>query len=242
MVVRAAAIAAVLVTPSGTRAQEAQTDADTERARVLFDEGLAFVDEGDYEQAADRFEQAYEIRPGTGVAFNLASSWVHLDRRADAAELLREVVDDPEASAQVRTMSEELLAEIEPQLGELTVHVEGEPEGAEVSVDDEPLPREEWGVARPVDPGTHEVASSRGGDRLSMETVEVEEGGASEVRLNVPAPAGSSGGSVADKWWFWAAIGGAVLGMVLIAAAVTSADDDDDGTMMRPGGMPLLSW
>ena len=91
---KAAYIANVLVMvlsaaiASGVKAQAN----DVALARQLFEQGIAFVDEEDWTQAADRFQRSLELRPSPIVAYNLGSALVELGRLVTREMLLEKVI------------------------------------------------------------------------------------------------------------------------------------------------------
>jgi len=211
-------------------------------ARSLFEEGLRFGQAEQWDQAADRFERAYELAPSAAIATNLASALIPLGQLVRASELLRESLESPSASAPVLRLAQSLLeTEVEPRLGYLTIHVAGPMEGVTVRRNDVEVPRAALGVSMPVDPGIQGIEAVRSGRPVAVEQVDVPEGQRVEVTLQVPARVPSpesvgtgafadepslldpqaddvGDGGIATRWWFWTAIG-----VVVAAAGVTVA-------------------
>jgi tetratricopeptide (TPR) repeat protein len=156
-----AAATAALVAVLGAGAHASAQD-DPERsalARSLFQEGVELARAERFEEAADRFRRAYEIRPAPAIAFNLASALTRLGRLVESTELLQQALRAPDLQPDLRSAVELQLREITPRVGRLTV---------------------------PIDPGAHVVLALRDGDEVAREDVAVAEGAPVEVTLAIP--------------------------------------------------------
>ncbi|MGE0787803.1 MAG: tetratricopeptide repeat protein [Sandaracinaceae bacterium] len=71
----------------------AQTD-DDERARLHFESGRSYFEEGAYERAQQEFEQAYALSPRTAMLFNLGTTYERLGRLSQAADAFQRYVDE----------------------------------------------------------------------------------------------------------------------------------------------------
>ncbi len=63
----------------------AEVDEKTERARTHLKAGVAYYDEGRYDDAAREMEAAYALKPLADLQYNLAQCYERLGRLADAA-------------------------------------------------------------------------------------------------------------------------------------------------------------
>lgn len=178
---------AALTLAVAPRPAAAQDEHASSAARALFQEGLRFVDAGQWGPARDRFRRALALRPSPLIAFNLATSCVHVGRLVEAMELFEQVRRDDLAPADARAASAREIAELRPRLGRLVVHVVGAPEGATVRVDGQVLPAALVDVATPVDPGPHAVDAQRDGESVTHAAADVPVGGTAELTLHVPA-------------------------------------------------------
>lgn len=176
-----------LFVPSSALAQEGGEER-TAAARALFERGMEFVDAGDFEQAADRFERSLELRFSPVVAYNLSIALVEAERYVEASERLREVIRAEEADAQLREAARAKLEEVMPHLGRLTVIVTGAADTVEVRRGGGVLADAVIGVAQPVDPGEHRVSIHRDGEELAARAVTVTAGGQATVELEAPEP------------------------------------------------------
>lgn len=139
------------------------SEPDVDQARQLFNEGLAFVEREDWVQAEDRFRRVLALRSSHVVSYNLASALTHLGRLVESAELLRAIGRDANADATTREAAAQLLSEIEPRIGSLTVRIAGDSEGIAVTLDDKPIEFSGPVQTLSVDPGEHRVAIQKAG-------------------------------------------------------------------------------
>ncbi|GAB5541041.1 MAG: tetratricopeptide repeat protein [Sandaracinaceae bacterium] len=157
---------------------------DEERARGLFEDGVAAGDEGDWATAVARFRASLALRASPVVAYNLASALVRVGRPEQARLQLDALLADSETDARVRQSARTLLEEVEAQLGRVRLEVESQPP-LQISVDGEPVdarPAVELHLA----PGTHAIeVSADDGTSLSLHT-EIRSGAREVLRL--PAP------------------------------------------------------
>lgn len=92
--------------PDPAAAQPAPgTPEATERARTLFEEGVALGDQRQWEPAAAKFREALVLRDAPAIRFNLGAALVELRQWDEAIDNLQRVVDDPEAPEDLRTRS-----------------------------------------------------------------------------------------------------------------------------------------
>jgi len=220
-------------------------------ARQLFRQGVDAVEQEDWEQGAYWFRRTLELRPSPAVAYNLAFALRHLGRFVEAMEHLQTVVSDPQAAGQVRRDAQVLLAEIEPLVGYLTVHVSG-PERFDVTMNGNAYPGGQIGSEHAVDPGDHTLTLLVQGRELATASVHVGEADHAEVSLAPETPTPrmvaetdserppglrpmdgaeepiDEEPSVLTAWWFWTGVGvvavGTVVAIVLIGSGGGTAD------------------
>lgn len=154
-----------------------------EEARQLFEQGLAHVEAAEWALAEQTFRRVLAIRSSPVVAYNLASALAQLGRLIESAELLRLVVRDPAVDAAIRDPAQQLLAQIEPRIGSLTVRVHGDTEGVILHLGDRMLGQGELVQAISVDPGLHVVFAEKNGERVAAEEVRV--GGDAPLKAEV---------------------------------------------------------
>lgn len=193
-------VLALLGLPAAARGEEstgAEGDTDesppefVQRARTLFGMGVDLVDSGEWDSAAERFEQALALHTAPTIRYNLAAVYVRLERHGEAAEQLQIAIDDEAISPELRTQAEELLSELTPELGRLRLTLDiAEEFGEDVQVllDGRVLNPEQ--LARPiwVDPGSHIVTASRESEELARLEVDAAIEGVDGATLVVAAP------------------------------------------------------
>jgi tetratricopeptide (TPR) repeat protein len=155
-------------------------------ARSLFHKGVAFFDQGEWEQASDHLQRSLALRPSSVVAYNLALALEPQQRLIEASELLRSVVRDTTAEDQLRQASEERLDQMVPKIGALKVRLEGDATGVSVTLDSKPLLPEAIGIEVPVDPGSHTVVVLRKDEKVVSRSETVAEGEKREMVLTIP--------------------------------------------------------
>lgn len=114
-----------LVVTSYAAADETPEPADAERAEALFQESRDAYLQGDFERSAALLEQAYELRPGPELLYNLARLRELQGRPAVALETYRRLLElHPESP---------LRTEAEAHIGELVVATAGSSEPTSVA-------------------------------------------------------------------------------------------------------------
>jgi hypothetical protein len=167
--------------------------------------------------------------------------------------LLRVVLRDPAVDSTTRDAAQQLLTEIEPRIGSLTIRVTGDASNTSLSVDDKPLELSAAVQAISVDPGLHRVMLQRDGAIVAQKEVRV--GGDASLQADVTleltpriapetavtrsasrpraAPimaeprdeAQADSDSLLTKWWLWAGVGAVVAtGVVVALVAMPSSE------------------
>jgi hypothetical protein len=181
-----AIVALVLLTAGGAHAQS-----DTAAAQALFDEAKALMAKGKNAEACPKLEESQRLDPGLGTLFNLAECHEKTGRIATAWSRYVEVAagarsagrPDAERVAQSRASA---LGSRLPKLV-LEVPAESSP-GLEVLRDDVRVGAAQYGVAIPVDPGSHRISARAPGRKAWEAIVTAVEGQQSTVRVPVLEP------------------------------------------------------
>ncbi|MGM0577847.1 MAG: PEGA domain-containing protein [Myxococcota bacterium] len=164
-----------------------QSDADRDKARALVEEGLRHARSGEYEEAAEAFEQAFKLYPHPEILHNLARAREELGELSNAWTLFRRALDmDPDYTfaEDARTR----IGDIEEKLKEThgLLKIRSTPSQIEVSVlrDGDALARHR---ATPVDlwvpEGDVELRGQKRGFRDAEVEVEVDAGEEEEVEM-----------------------------------------------------------
>ena len=244
------AIASLLAAPHAS----AQTEAQLERARVAFGEGVQLTAEERWAEAAARFREVIAVRATPQVRYNLAVALYHSGEIPEAADHLALVVDADELDRRTRRDARRMLDEALPQLARLTIRIVGDEGGAIVLLDDREIGLDRIGTPISVMPGAHRVALRRGARVVGRREVSVAQGESAEVSLAPAAVAsieaepdpidreiltreeqpGGSGGDVTGEWWFWTAIGAGAVVVAAVVVGVAVASSDTGGGQMPP--------
>ena len=125
-----------------------------------------------------------ESGPWTFVkADELPTAFAQIPPASDIGGLRTSVAGTPEADDAVREDASARLAEVRTRLGHLRVDVNGELGEAVVTVDGEPWP--DLGIFVASDPGIREVRLMRGAEVVDSEDADVPEAGNATVQLEV---------------------------------------------------------
>lgn len=124
-------------TPSALAQSEPRASAnetsDAERARTLFDEGVALAESGRIDEALVRFEEAFNLSPRASVAYNIAFILFSQGRPRAALDALNRADPFP-MTAEERASIAALRERLRPVLA--TVLVTVEPRAATVCIDE----------------------------------------------------------------------------------------------------------
>jgi hypothetical protein len=177
---------ALLVFGLSVKSAYAQS-ATSSAAIALFDEGVRLMEQGQYAEACPKLARSQDLSPNGGTllalaechskAGHVASSWVayrELAARARAA-----------GKADAERRANDAARDLEARLSWLTVNVAEEVEGLEVKRDGQVLPKAEWRIAVPIDPGKHTVEAKAPG-RVRFATEVVVEGERQKPVVEIP--------------------------------------------------------
>ena len=182
-----AAMILALASPAG-----AQSATDKAAAEALFEQAHALANAAKYAEACPKFAESLRLEPGLGTMLWLAdcyenngqtaSAWAQFKEAAAAAALRR---DGRERIARARA------AALEEKLSRLTVTVSPEAtlDTLVVQRDAATIPKAQWGVPLPVDPGEHTVRASAPGHVPWTSTLVVERAASATVTVPVLDPA-----------------------------------------------------
>ncbi len=156
-----------LALPIGNPSMAFAANEDRAMAIELFERGRSLAKDGDYAAALAQFQAAAKVMHTFGILLNVAECQEKLGRTASAWAAWREARavaadahrPDDEAMAAARE------ALLEPELPRMTIVVpkEADVAGLEVKRDGGVVPREAWGAATAIDPGTHTIEASAPG-------------------------------------------------------------------------------
>lgn len=137
-------------------------------AQALFDEGKRFMTAGDIDKACDRFERSQALEPAGGTLLHLAACREQQGNTATAWDLFNQALSAARASQRKdrEQVAAEHIAALEPKLVRVRIVVSAQAKGiAHLAIrrDGKAIDNAAWGVAAPIDPGTHEISASAPG-------------------------------------------------------------------------------
>lgn len=185
-----APLLAVLHVPAAALA-EPPPARDAAAAEVLFRDGLAARDKGDWATACLKLDASMSLDPSPSTLINiarcnehegkLATAWAQLQR---ALELNRETAG-AQRKKDLDDYARGFIAGIEPRLPRLTIVVRERPAGLRVTRGGVEIPLGALGTALPANPGTQEIEATAPGRAPARQTVTLVEGKAATVELVV---------------------------------------------------------
>ncbi len=137
-----------------------QDDPITKQARARFQEGIAFYDKGQYENARASFLQAYALKKHPAVLLNLAQSSLKGGHPLEAAKYFQQyMAESTTATPDQRKDAERGLAEARQKLGRIEIVA---PSGTEVTLDEGTrLGTAPFSDPVDVEPGSHTLKSPK---------------------------------------------------------------------------------
>jgi len=164
------------------------TAQETEDPEVLFKRGRSLAAAGKCADALPLFRRSHAASPAVGTLLNIADCEEEIGRTASAksafeqAQVLADELGDGKRSGYARKRLEQLI----PRLSRLRVVVRAPAEALGLTLDGQPLPRDAWGRAIPLDPGLHQVVAGAEGYHDYEAEVRLEDPGTT-LQLEVPA-------------------------------------------------------
>jgi tetratricopeptide (TPR) repeat protein len=183
-------VAGSTIVPGTKRAKDA--------AQTLVTEGVALVEQKEYQLALDRFVAAYDLYPSPKLLLNMASTLREMGRTSDAADMYQAFIEAPDTNAEFVGEAKGILNGLDEQLFVLMVRVT--PRGADVQLDGGPwVSVGEKRMMVRLKPGIHMVRARRHGFAIEELTINAFEGEKNDLELVLkvpvdgPAPASGTG-------------------------------------------------
>lgn len=137
------------------RASYAQNPA---AAEALFEQARAAMAAGSFDIACARFRDSDKLDPAVGTRFNLADCEERRGHVATAWSLFRGVLSELAQDDDRRPIAEQRARTLEPRVPYLRMQPGADtPAGVHVRIDGVELGEGSFGLALPMDPGTHEL-------------------------------------------------------------------------------------
>lgn len=264
---RIAALAVCGLATIASRAEAQSPDARTGAlAQVLFDEAVALMAAGHFDEACPKLAESQRLDPAGGTLLNLASCLENQGQLASAyatyADALGAAVRDGRKDREA--LVRERLAAIQPRIPRLELRVAGATPGLEIKLDGTKLGATSWRSALPMDAGSHTLEASAPGHAPWTHPFVVTADSA-RVTIDVPALAalpaappprattpppspgaapGSDGRPLATGLWIGggvAAAAGLVVGAVALASKGVSDDHCPTPTTCDAEGVRAMS-
>ncbi|WP_437992980.1 PEGA domain-containing protein [Sorangium sp. So ce145] len=179
-----------------TAAAAGETDALTDKARQLYEEGRQAAAAGKWADAHASFLAAWAIKPHYQIASNLGVACLKLGKYRDAAEYLsRYLREAPATKVNERQNAEASLKEALAKVASVTVQVT--PAGAEVTVDGAVVGKAPLADRVFLAPGEHEIGAKLEGYAPATHPIAAVAGRAETVAVQLErVPSAQIGGSV----------------------------------------------
>ena len=176
---RRCAPSALLLLSGLTLSSQARADhraEDKATAQVLFDQGRAAVKQGNFSEACPKFAESQRLDPGIGTLLWLGDCYENVGQTATAWATFKEAA----AAAKLQHDNREQVArdrinKLEPTLPHVTILVREETAIPKLEIlrDGVPVGTAQWGIAVPVDPGTHTIVARAPGRQDWSQTIQV---------------------------------------------------------------------
>jgi hypothetical protein len=133
-------------------------------ATALFNDARRLANEHQYAQACPKFAESERLAPSGGTLLNLAECYEHTGQTASAWAAWNDAAARANAAGKAGAEKSALAraAALESKLSKLTIALEPESDvpGLSVKRDGVPVGHGEFGVALPIDPGSHLIEAS----------------------------------------------------------------------------------
>ena len=180
------AVVALVAVPHVALAADPPKSDPTAAAHTLFYEGRTLMQQNRFAEACAKLEESMRLGPGLGTQFNLADCHEHLGKVSSAWAGFMSVAAAAKAANQPdrEKLARKRAQALEGRLPKLVIEVNGAPAGLEVKRDGIEVGYPAWGMALPVDPGTHRITATAAGKGTWETTVATTEG--KTARVSVP--------------------------------------------------------
>ncbi len=192
----------VLSAASPAHAQQPTTEeARRSAARVLFNDGLALQEKGEYARALEKFEGANKYFPAPTITLHMAQCQANLGKLVEAAETYRVLERTPKQDnwppqfLQAKEQGRAELAQVDARTPKLLIDVDPHPPGIRLQFDGAEFDPVFLGVSRPVNPGKHRIVAFAPGFATADQAVDIAEK-ESKKQLVKLAASGAGGGAV----------------------------------------------
>ncbi len=170
----------------------AQSDEERANARALADQGVQAFSEGRWQDTVDLFDRAEALIDAPTHLLYSARAHAKLHHYVKARELYLHITREqlapnaPHAFVNAQASAAQELKDVEPHIGQLTISLHGpDPKLAKVTLDGSPMHSALIGVARPIDPGMHQVRAEAPGFAAQTKQISIDDAGKASVLLEL---------------------------------------------------------
>jgi hypothetical protein len=211
----------------------------------------------DFAAACPKFKESYDLDAGDGTLLNLADCYEKQGKPALAWTTFKDalVAAERDGNQSRIDFAKTHIAALEQSLSYVTVAVPDDARvpGLAVTVDGTALGAAAWGVALPVDPGTHVVRAEASGRQPFERSVDIAASGSQREFVNVPVlatvpggtevapgtePKAAHGSTVRTIGWITGGVGVVALGVGSVFGVKAFSDWDDRNQACKGGCTP----
>jgi tetratricopeptide (TPR) repeat protein len=165
------------------------TPAFADKAEELFKQAKKLMAEKKYAEACPKFEKSYQLDPGIGGQLNVGKCYEEWGKLGKAYHAYTEALKKAEEANDNRAEKiKKLVAQLEPQVPRLVIHVPPDADTAslQVAIDGVTVSVQDLANPQLVDPGPKQVEYALGSGARKTKIVPVERSGTSEITLDLP--------------------------------------------------------
>lgn len=236
----------------------AQSGENQAAAQALYDEARKLVEAKNFAEACPKFKESYDLDPAGGTLLNLADCYEKQGKSALAWTTFKDALVAAQRDGNTARVefAKTHIAALEKSLAYVTIQVPDKArlDGLSVTLDGTPIGAATWGVALPVDPGSHTVRAEAPGHQPFERTLDTASGGQRE-EVSVPPLVATPGaastkppaGEPASTQSFWNGrnVGWISIGIGVVGVGVGSyfgvkafSDWDDRNQACKAGCTP----
>ena len=182
-----------LISVAGPAGQaHAQEEADeVEAAKVHFNAGVKFFNDGKIDEALKEFKVSYKLKPHWKIRFNIAMCYYEKKSFVDAAREMSKFLNEggSEIPEKQKAMSTDVLTEARKNVG--IIKFSGQMEGTTIQVDGKEVTELEAGQQIYTLPGKHHIFVQYKDKVILDEEIELEAGMAREIVTTVVSEGGT---------------------------------------------------
>jgi tetratricopeptide (TPR) repeat protein len=165
------------------------TPAFADKADEVFKQAKKLMAEKKYAEACPKFEKSYQLDPGIGGELNVGKCYEEWGKLGKAYRAYTEALKKAEEANDNRAEKiKKLVAQLEPQVPRLVIHIppDADTAGLQVAIDGVSVTIEDLANPQLVDPGPKQIEYALGSGARKTKIVPVERSGTSEITLDLP--------------------------------------------------------